>query len=727
MKRISLAQTRKPLSWIVAAALLWILAGVVDRRTEVEISSTGGRIDVDISGTTLSAPIVIEHFNAVEILAMDSIDPPGGRQITLSNDEGLVFRERLPRRFRYPATDFVPIGDWEIDERSGFGSVWRREVDVRGSFTLRASLRGRFHHDLSIVLLADPPVEIAVRRGLINNDCAIRDGEGLTRATSSIDPTPMADIGATSATALRAAAIAVLLIALFSVLQKRSRPSPVPTASQGFRGAPLALILAIASVALSGWVAHGIFERLPHFPDSVVYLLQAGWMLDGSLWGEVSTIQEYLTVPFTYVDGGRWLAHYPPAWPALLAAGLAAGAPWFAAPLLGGVFVLLLYLAGREMAGPAVGLMAAALALISPMARLIFGSMMSHAAAATLTLAALWLVMLSRRLKSSSAAAAAGVALGLAFGIRPLAAVAIAIPIGALMVLDLDPVVLRRSAQARMLGFTVGGCLGAAPALVANHLITGSALAFPYSLAGRSMYLTENIPFGLQNLDVLLASTGASLFGWGWEIVHGPIVGAAALSLALVPFLMGRRRSYDFLLGAMVICILVLHLGTRGHGLHGFGPRYYFEIFACLFLLTARGFQELGRMGGSGQLVERRIPVAAAGLLFFALCMPAGAILPHRLELYRGYNGVDGTLERQVVSSGLERALILLPPDDWRGWAMASRLMKPDPEADLLFIQADPDDPAIIDIAGDREIYLWRSPRLEPIAPGRSYVRKFEG
>jgi hypothetical protein len=697
---------------MVAAVLLWIISGAVDRRTEVEISSTGGRIDVDISGTTLSAPIAVNDLTAVEILAMDSIDPPGGRLFTLSNDEGPVIRERLPRRFRFPAADFVPIGDWEIDEKSAFRAVWHRGVEVRGPFTLHASLRGRFHHDLSIVLLADPPVEIAVRRGLINNDCSIRDDEGITRATSSIDPTPLSDIGATSATVLRATAVAALLIAVFAMFLIRSRPATVPSASRHFRGVPLVLILAAAAVALSGWAARSIFEGLPHTPDSVTYLLQAGWMLGGSLWGEVSPIQEYLTVPFTYVDGSRWLGHYPPAWPALLAVGLAAGAPWLVAPLLGGVFVLLLYLVGREMAGPAVGLMAAALAVISPVARVIFGSMMSHGAAATLIVAALWSVLVARRMKSWPAAVGAGIALGLAFGIRPLSAVAIALPIGALLVLDLEPTVLRRSAQRRLLGFTVGGCVGAAPALVANSIITGSALAFPYSLYGKGMYLTENIPFGLRNLDVLLASTGASLYGWGWEMVHGPIVGAVALAFSLVPFLMRRRRSYDLLLGAMVVCVLVLHLGTRGHGLHGFGPRYYFEVFACLFLLTARGFQELGRMGGTGQLVERRIPAAAAGLLFFALCMPAGAILPRRLELYRGYNGVDGTLEKQVVSAELEKALILLPPDNWRGWAMAARLMDPDPDADLVFVQAEPDDPGIQSIAGDRAIYLWRDSRL---------------
>ena len=67
-----------------------------------------------------------------------------------------------------------------------------------------------------------------------------------------------------------------------------------------------------------------------------------------------------------------------------------------------------------------------------------------------------------------------------------------------------------------------------------------------------------------------------------------------------------------------------------------------------------------------------------------------------------------------VAAVGLERAVVLLPVDDWRGWALAARMMKPDPEADLLFIQADPDDPALAEIADDRPIYAWRDRRLIP-------------
>ena len=107
-------------------------------------------------------------------------------------------------------------------------------------------------------------------------------------------------------------------------------------------------------------------------------------------------------------------------------------------------------------------------------------------------------------------------------------------------------------------------------------------------------------------------------------------------------------------------------------------------------------------------------PVVAAFGLFFALCLPAAAILPHRLSLYRGYNGVDNGLELQVQAIAPERALIVLPTGEWQGWAAASRMVDLRPDAPLLFIQAVADDPAIATIAGDRPVFLWRDGRLTP-------------
>ncbi len=700
--------------WLIAALFLALVSRGLDRSTTIEIYSDGGRIHVDVAGTVLSTQRSILRLTAIEILAMDSIDPPGGRRIAVIDESGVVLQERLPQRFPVPSGDLVPLGDWELDEGAGWGSVWRRDVDIDGVFTVEVALRGRFLHDLTLVLHGEPTTSISVRRGLINDDVFIRGADGLDLASTSIDPTPPADLGAIGATAARSGALACLLIAFFTFLQVRSKPRPLPAATHGGHAALLVLALAGVATALSVWVAYGVFEGLPHTPDEVVYLLQADWLVDGSLWSDTTPHQEYQTPPFTYSDRERWLAHYPPGWPLLLAAGLVAGAPWLVAPLLGGVYVLLLYLAGRELQSPALGLTAATLAVISPITRLIFASVLSHAFAATLVLAALVMALRAQRGRSRLYAAGAGIALGLAFGVRPLTAVAVAVPMLAMAIRRRHDSGNSARSPVTLAAFAAGFALAATPALAANALITGSAFSFPYSLAHGSIFGAANIPFGLRNLDALFASSGAAVFGWGWSLLHGPWILALTFAPALVPLFAKRARTSDWLLAATIASLVVAYVGTRGHGLHGFGPRYHFEVLAPFFLLTARGFFGLAGLGERIPRFERTVPVVVSFGLFFALSMPAGAVLPHRLSLYRGYNGVDGGLERQLESVAPERALIVLPTGEWQGWAAASRVNDFRPDAPLLFIQADTDDPAIAAIAGDRPVFLWRDGRLTP-------------
>ncbi len=553
---------RSAAGWLLLALSLALVSTAIDRTTAIEVYSDGGRIHLEVAGTVLEAQRAIEQLTAVEISAMDSIDPPGGRLITLSDDRGEVLRERLPRRFHTPPGAVVPLGDWELDERAGQGTVWRHDVDVSGAFTLEASFRGRFLHDLTVVLHGDPTTSISIRRGLINDDCFIRDGDGFDLAGTSIDPTPLGDAGALGATLARSGAVACLLTAFFTILQAGFRPHPLPAASPRIPAASLVLALALAAAALSAWVARDVLEALPHTPDAVVYLLQADWFLDGSLWSHVTPIQDYLTLPFTYVDGGRWLAHYPPAWPGLLAIGVAAGAPWLVAPLLGGVYVLLLFLAGRELDGPALGLVAATLGVISPITRLIFGSMLSHAYAATLVLAALVLALRARRHGRWTTATAAGLALGMAFGVRPLTAVAVAVPLLLLALPGPQASGGRDRTRNAVAGFVGGFILAALPALGANELITGNPFSFPYTLTHGSMFGAANIPFGLRNLDALIVSSGAANLGWGWDLFHGPWIIALCFAPALVPLIAKRRRTTEWLLAAMVVSVFVAY---RGH------------------------------------------------------------------------------------------------------------------------------------------------------------------
>jgi hypothetical protein len=703
--------------WLLAAAVLALAATAVDRPTDVEVVSGGGRIELYAAGTSLSAPLVIESLTALEIRASDSIDPPGGERLRLTSERDVLLDEDLPGRFRFSEAAITPIGDWEVDSRAASGAVWRRELAVAGPFELHAEFSGRFLDDLEIVLEGRPGARVALRRGLINNDLFIRTAEGLDLAATSIDPTPLADLGAVAASLARAAAAAALLLAGFTLLARVARTRAVAPATRRWGFALPAAALAAAAATLSGWVAAGVLEGLPHTPDSVVYLLQARWLLEGGLWAQAGALQDLLSVPFTHNDGARWLAHYPPGWPAILAAGVAAGAPWTVAPLLGGLFVWLLYRTGCEIDGPPAGLVAAALGLISPLARVLSGSMLSHAAAATLILGAILLVVRAGRSGGWGAAAAAGAALGLGFGIRPVSAVAAAAPLAAALLIGALADGRVRRGRLLLPAFAAGAAVGALPALVANRLVTGSALSFPYTLAGGTMFGLENLPFGLRNLDALLASDGAALFGWGWPLVHGPWVMALALAFAWIPFLLRRAHAADLMLAGVAACVMAAHLGTRGHGLHGFGPRYHFEAFAPLFLLTARGVIELTRIGVDHIRAEKRLCAGAALGLVVLLSLPAAAVLPQRLQLYRGYNGVDGALEAELARRGLERAVIVLPPGEWQGWAMAAKRIATDPDAPLLVVEAEPADPRIDEIAGDRPVFSWQDRAL--VAVGR--------
>jgi hypothetical protein len=711
--------------WLLFALLLWLAATVAQRQTRVEVVSDGSRIVVDVAGSTASIPLTIESLQRIEIRAMDSVDPPGGRALELVEGEHVVLVESLPPVFQLPPGRIEPLGDWELDEFAGSGVVYSREVDVTGPFTLRAGFTGRFLHHLTVTLHGSPTCTISFRRGWINNDLFIWDADGVAVASTSIDPQPGVDLMAVLTTLARAGAAAALLTALFTLTTwlptPQARASVARSSSGGQLGLAAAVVLGAAAAGLSIWVARAVLEALPHFPDTVVYVLQAKWLLAGRLYQELSTIQEHLTVPFTYVTAEGWLAHYPFGWPALLSVGLAVGKPWLVAPVLGGLYTVLLYLVGRELYSRGLGLMTAALAVVSPISCLLFASLLSHAAGATLILLSLWLMLVARRRQAPWLTVIAGLALGFAFGIRPLAAVAVAVPVLAFVLFD-----LRRPAEAPrtpwlFAGTTIGIAIGLVPTLIANRLITGSFLSFPYSLAKGSMYSIENWPFGLRNMDVLLASSQPALFGWGWGYAASWFLTALPLAVVLVPILLRRLNSYDVLLLACFATLVLLHLGTRAHGLHGFGPRYYFDGFFALYLLAARGFQELARIGVGPDVTVARPRYGSpaflmAATLFVTLNASALLVLPQRLESYRGYNRVDGALVHDIQQLDTDRALVLFGESDWRNWAMASPLMAGDGGGNFVFGQDLEDNAALFRFAPDRPAYLWLAGKLEPLA-----------
>ena len=696
--------------WAVLAVAAWGLAQHWRIATRVEVFSSGGDVEVRAADATLSVPVAIERLSAVAIVAGDSVDPPGGRRLRLVSGGRAVLDQRLPRRFAVRGPGVPPVGDWWVDELAARSEVWRRQVDVAAPFTLETTITGRTLRDLDLRLEGRPTVVISFRRGLINDDLYLRDAAGDTLAVTSLDPAPAADLRHTVSQLAAAVAVGLALLACCAAVGRFATSATVvrAPAAPAPGGADAWIVAGLAMVAggLSVWLAGDVLARLPHQPDSVVALLEARWLLAGRLWGQVTALQPWLDIPFTYVVGQRWVGHYPHGWPLLLAGGIGLGAGWLVAPVLGALQVVLVHRLGRRLLGSRAALLAAAFTATSPIARLLAGSHMSHTAAGCLSLAALWACVAARQDHRTWPAVACGLALGAALGVRPLVAVVFAAVCGVVLLRDLAT----GSGRPLRTGSAIaaGGALASLPVLAVNAAVTGNPLHFPYSLAGRPMVAPDLVGFGLRNLDAILAHVGPALHGWGWGWLPPGWIAPLALGVCAVPLLRRRPPNAVLLLGGLVGLLAVAHLGARAHGLHGFGPRYWSEGFPALSLLAAAGLIRLGR------LAAPRHGVTAATVVGALLALSSLVAMPSRLGLYRGYNFVDDTLLQDVARSAAAGDAVLLASGEWTDWAQAAPLLDPLPHPPTVIVAGRPEDaPEIARLTG-RQVWIWDGFDLSP-------------
>jgi hypothetical protein len=701
---------------LVAAAALWLAAALVDRRTEVVVDAIGSRLRFAVAGTEVVLDDTTRSIDRIEVRAADSVQTP--RLDRWALDVGAE-RIALPAKPGHPASGprRAPVGDWWVDDRIPDEVIAERAIPIDGAVTLRASFRGRFSREATISIDGDPSAEFAFRRGLKDNYLVVRTGAGGLVDVTTLDPTPAADLGATAAQLLRGGAAAGLVVAFVGLIGAAARrgsggPSG-PRAPRAQRRPPsrataaVVLLLAGLGSLISAWVAVDVLAGAPHQIDEVVYLLQARWLLDGDVAPASTALQDHLRVPFTYLVDGRWIGHYPVGWPALLAVGLALGAPDLVNPLLGGVFIVLVFLVGRELDDELTGLVAAAIATASPLLRLLSGTMFPHVACALLITAALWLLLLARRRRGWWWGATAGAALGACLAVRPMTAVAAAIVLGGWLVIRSTSGRDGARARATIVAAAAAGLVASVPTLIHNAATTGHPLSLPYSLTAGTMYAPRLVPFGLRNLDAILASLTANLHAWGWPLVTGGVALALPLGVMILPFVLRRTRSEDWLLLAIVVAVAVGHLPTRAHGLHGYGARYAVDAAGMLVLLSARGFRDLGRWARPSPAAAR----AVAGILI-ALILSTLVSLPSRLGLYRGYYGVTGELERALDATGLDRAVILIDDADWQPWGEAARLMT-GPRRHAFAVGADLGDTSVIERAyPDRPVLHWDGERL---------------
>lgn len=428
---------------------------------------------------------------------------------------------------------------------------------------------------------------------------------------------------------------------------------------------------AATAAALAALLAAVAFQRHPHVPDEVAYLLQARTFAAGRLALPVPQVPEAFETYLMWARDGRWFSVFPPGWPALLALGVVARVPWLVNPLFAGLNVLLVFLLLRELLPLRGARLATMLFALAPWNLFLAMSFMAHTSALTVALTgALAMARLRRARRAAPWALLAGAAIGLLALFRPLEMVIV----GAL----LGPWAL--AARGRRWRFSpallVG--LGAAAAgsltLPYNRHFTGSAHTFPVMAymdatfgpgsnalgfgAARGAGWSGADPFpghgpldAAINANLNLFAINVDLFGWATgslvaiflALLAGRPDGAARRMLLAIAAVVGAQSLYWF------------------SGGPDFGARYWYLAIVPCVVLAARGIESVaGRAAGALPRARERVAAAVALLCFASL----GVFVPWRaIDKYRHYRGMRPDLRQLAADRPWRDALVLV-----RGW-----------------------------------------------------------
>lgn len=453
----------------------------------------------------------------------------------------------------------------------------------------------------------------------------------------------------------------------------------------------LALLVTLTAATL----AVVAYQRHPHVPDEVSYLLQARYLATGHLAMPLPAVPEAFNVDLMTYQATRWFSPFPPGWPAILAIGAALGTPWLVNPILGGVAVVLTYLLLGELYPRRTARLATVLLACSPWALFLSMSLMSHVASLVAAVLAAWCVARLRRAPRVGWALLGGASIGIVGLIRPLEGVAVALLLGVWSLGARGRGVLRLWPSAVL---TLATIATGALTLPYNRALTGDARTFPvmeymnatFGPGANDLGFGPNRGSGWEGLDPLpghgpvdvlinanfnLFQTNTELLGWA----------TGSLLPILLLLLVGRLRRPDAWMLACIAMVIGIHSLYYFSGGPDFGARYWYLILVPCLALAARGIEtacERAGAEGGGRVVAGVSALVLTALLVFVPWRAA--------DKYVHYRGMRPDLRTMVTEPAFRDGLILV-----RGHR------HPDYASAVIYGNLDPATPAPI-VAWDR-------------------------
>ena len=239
---------------------------------------------------------------------------------------------------------------------------------------------------------------------------------------------------------------------------------------------PLVLGVVMARLALEG---------IPHFSDSLTYLMQGRILMSGRLWLDSPVVPDLFQHALFFIETqGRFFGKYPIGWPLILGLFDQIEAGYAANAVLASVATVLTGLIGREVASRRVGILAAMVFGLSPWVWFNGANFASHVSSTCAVMGFMWLFL--RLLKGDGGwadAVGAGLCLGAGVLIRPFDAAMFALP-AIFVVLGMQ---VRQPRRWIGLGSCIaaGALVGVGVYLWVNANTTGGALKSPYAMESR--------------------------------------------------------------------------------------------------------------------------------------------------------------------------------------------------------------------------------------------------
>ncbi|MBV9578670.1 MAG: hypothetical protein JO057_08785, partial [Chloroflexi bacterium] len=134
----------------------------------------------------------------------------------------------------------------------------------------------------------------------------------------------------------------------------------------------------VAWLLAAALVATEQYHQLPHILDAVSYTFQAGLFASGQLSLPAPPVPEAFKGPFEVIWQGRMFSQYAPGTALFYALGRLVGLEWLVGPLACAVLIGATAWTARTLYGPACGMAALGLGLISPFILFQAGSYLSH-------------------------------------------------------------------------------------------------------------------------------------------------------------------------------------------------------------------------------------------------------------------------------------------------------------------------------------------------------------